>query len=262
MPALLTRATDNVFARVTRQVCIGCNNGELVVVSCDGGGGVYTLESTVQAHTGPLSFASSDYHDSRGTRAGPTGPGADGGSRTELVTVDVDGNLVLWSCLSGKDFVKKCTHTLSRADEEGSSVGSADRTMCCVSVCVRGPWIICGMATGEVMCLVGDENDATSLRPLWCVVAHSRYLSCMSMHPFQDVLATAAEEGTVCIWQLHVKNTGAADEDQDAARVVDVLHSSRWDDVMITGVSFSGNTCDRIAMVAYDERSMKVIKWE
>ena len=255
-----TCAASVVCADGSCQICVGCNSGELLVVSCAGAGG-FALESTLRAHASPLSTVSSDYHDSRGTRAGVAScsPSSPECGRAELATADVDGRLCLWSCPAGAGLVRRCTHTISRTDE--TSVGSdAKRALCCVSVCVRGPWIICGVATGEVMCLIADEEDPSrpSLRPLWCVIAHSRYLSCMDMHPFHDVLATAAEDGTVCIWQLHVpRERGRAGD----ARVLDVLHSSRWDNVMITGVSFSGDACDTVSLVGYDERAMKVIKW-
>ena len=102
-----------------------------------------------------------------------------------------------------------------------------------------------------------------SLRPYWCVVAHSRFLSCMDLHPIQNVLVTAAEDGTVCVWQLHIPDFSkeGSSFDINNHRVVDVLHSSIWENVMIVGVAFCGSICDKFAAIGYDEKHMRVCTW-
>lgn len=242
------------------KICIGCNNGDVVVVSCRGGGSSFSYESSFRAHdSAPITHMSSDYHCSRGTRCSTASSPTN--KRFELATVDIDGNLCLWTSLSARNFVRRCKHTIASFDESIVDMGKT-RGSSCVSLCVRGPWTICGMANGEVLCLINDGENAHALRLLWCVVAHSRYLSAMDIHPFHNVLVTAAEDGTVCVWQLHMPDDASVAGGHPERRFVDILHSSKWTNVMVVGVAFCGQRCDMFAMVGYDEKTMKVLKWE
>ena len=172
----------------------------------------------------------------------------------------MDGNLCLWTSLSARNFVRRCKHSIASFDEDGIGTDKT-RGNSCISVCIRGPWTMCGMANGEVLCVINDSENPKALRPLWCVVAHSRYLSSMDIHPFHDVLVTAAQDGTVCVWQLHVPGDNSDPGGHPEHRVVDVLHSSKWENVMVVGVAFCGSQCDKVAMVGYDEKTMKILKW-
>ena len=85
----------------------------------------------------------------------------------------------------------------------------------------------------------------------------------MDLHPIQNVLVTAAEDGTVCVWQLHIPDFSkeGSSFDINNHRVVDVLHSSIWENVMIVGVAFCGSICDKFAAIGYDEKHMRVCTW-
>ena len=129
------------------------------MISCERNLSSFALEKTLKEHESPLSDLASDYDSSRGTRCTMSVPGTPGATnnRCEMVSVDVDGQLCLWTALSGKKFGLKCKHFISSCEESlQNSYGSA----CCVCACVRGPWIMCGMANGEVICFIHDDNDS------------------------------------------------------------------------------------------------------
>lgn len=58
---------------------------------------------------------------------------------------------------------------------------------------------VCG--TLNVLCL-GDMQKNGQLR--YELVAHSRWLSAMDIHPSIDTIITAAEDCTVGVWQLPI----------------------------------------------------------
>lgn len=46
-------------------------------------------------------------------------------------------------------------------------------------------------------------------RLLWEVVAHSRWLSGMDIHPERDLVVTCSEDATLALWQLPIKGAQA-----------------------------------------------------
>lgn len=77
------------------------------------------------------------------------------------------------------------------------------------------------------------------------LVCHSRWLSAMDIHPSRDIIATAAQDSTLGVWQLPIAMSKAA-----CLLSVCSLHD------VLTGVSFCGKHGDDVAAVAYDTEAL------
>lgn len=106
----------------------------------------------------------------------------------------------------------------------------------CVSLAVRKGFVIAGGMDG---CVRIYNLKTGQLRHE--LVAHSRWLSAMDIHPSRDNIVTAAQDCTVGVWQLPIAGAKAACL-MSACSLHDVL----------TGVTFCGEENDDVAAVAYD----------
>lgn len=80
------------------------------------------------------------------------------------------------------------------------------------------------------------------------IVAHSRFLTSMDLHPERDELISVSEDCSLNVWELPFDNGTLTPE---------VLMSTLWPHAMITGAVFSQTATepvltDSIAAVAYD----------
>jgi WD40 repeat protein len=82
------------------------------------------------------------------------------------------------------------------------------------------------------------------------ITAHSRFLSSFMVHPDLPWLLTAARDGTAAVWSL------PADADGKVALVKSIL----WQNGMITGATFCGESRKSIALVSWDWDELRV--WE
>ena len=84
------------------------------------------------------------------------------------------------------------------------------------------------------------------------IVAHSRWLTAMDIHPTKDIVATVAEDGTIAVWSLPLR-PGSSDK---AA----CLLSANWMHAMPTGVAFCGPSDSDVAVVALDNEELRVYR--
>lgn len=87
------------------------------------------------------------------------------------------------------------------------------------------------------------------------IVAHSRWISALDLHPSRDVFATAAEDASVTVWALPAAGTaGAGGKGAAPAPLASAceLHCA------LTGVAFCGRGGDDVAAAAYDMEQMPV----
>ena len=91
-----------------------------------------------------------------------------------------------------------------------------------------------------------------SLELTFEIVAHSRFLSTVQMHPRQPWLLSAAQDSTIAVWRLP-RNT----EQQS----VGLLDSWVWQNHMVVGAAFvdSESGEQKVAATAYS--SDKIMTW-
>lgn len=85
-------------------------------------------------------------------------------------------------------------------------------------------------------------------RRLWMEVqAHSRLLSCLAVHPWRPMFATAAEDATVHVWEL-----------PEPGEQTQALLSGAWVDQLVTGLTFCGEGSDILLAAAYDCDDLRI----
>lgn len=159
------------------------------------------------------------------------GSGQEGGGddETAMVSSGEDGSVVVWEAASSSSYK-------ARGAIDGGSQP-------CTSIAVRKGLLICARLNGVV-----QMYDLASLTLRAELVAHSRLLTCMDIHPRKDIIVTASEDCTVHVWQLPL-----APSDKVA-----VLMSVCWLHAPMWGVAFCGPERDDIAAVGYDTDEIQV----
>ena len=84
------------------------------------------------------------------------------------------------------------------------------------------------------------------------IVAHSRWLTAMDIHPTKDIVATVAEDGTIAVWSLPLR-PGSSSSDKAACLL-------NWMHAMPTGVAFCGPSDSDVAVVALDNEELRVYR--
>jgi hypothetical protein len=110
------------------------------------------------------------------------------------------------------------------------------------------------------------------------IVAHSRWLSGMDIHPSRDIIATVAQDCTLAVWQLPIAMAKVR-----ACCACSIMHPSgglcTWQPPcppiwmqaaclmsvcslhdVLTGVAFCGEASDDVAAVAYDVEALLLWK--
>eukprot|EP00879_Flechtneria_rotunda_P025816 GHRR01027463.1.p1 GENE.GHRR01027463.1~~GHRR01027463.1.p1 ORF type:complete len:249 (+),score=58.24 GHRR01027463.1:1131-1877(+) len=200
------------------QLCAGCSNGDIQVFSV-GAGGLLKSVTCLKHHKCTITALGSSYQSRRGIWSDDLG--------CELVSCDDQGNICVWEATSADKY------TCLRIIEGGVP---------CSSLAVRKGFIIAGRTDGCVR--IYRLRDGTLHSE---IVAHSRWLSAMDLHPNRDVLATAAEDCTLAVWQLPIAGEKAAC----------LLSVCKFNEVL-TGVAFCGKDSDDVAVVAYDVDGLTV----
>eukprot|EP00877_Chromochloris_zofingiensis_P008531 jgi/Chrzof1/3931/Cz13g13240.t1 len=211
----------NVSADGDVQLCAGCSSGAIQVFSIAAGPSIKP-SATLQHHKTPIVALGSAYQSRRGAWSEDL--------TCELVSCDDQGTLAVWTADNASCY--SCSHTIPGTGVPGCSVA------------VRKGFILCGKTDGTVQ--VYGLKDG---RPRCEVVAHSRWLTAMDMHPSKDIFATVAEDCTLNVWTIPV-------EGQQVSNLFSVccLHAA------LTGVAFCGKSNDDIAAVAYDTDEISIWK--
>ena len=197
------------------QVVIGTSAGALLIVSVDGTR--FSHANTIvagEAHAEAVSSLASD-----------AVAAAAGDPRREVASCSVDGEVVVWSPRSYHHY-----EALWRLPNKSSP---------CASVGVRGAQLFLAHRDGR-LCVY----DTVSRELTHEIVAHSRLLSTMALHPTQPYVATAAHDTTLAVWRID--NANASCE-----------LSAKWPTGLLTGVTFVDETAT-VAVSAYDASELRV----
>ncbi|GBF91359.1 hypothetical protein Rsub_04099 [Raphidocelis subcapitata] len=182
-------------------------------------------------------------------RGGALCEGGEGGG--ELISADDGGRVVVWARRAaggggGGDYVAAAT----LEDGGAAAAGVGVRRGLVVVARVDGAVRIYGLRDGRLRCEI---------------VAHSRWLSALDLHPRRDAFATAAEDCTVSAWTLPIGDGagggggggGAGAAAAAAAGAVllappEPLLSAAAVNSVLTGVAWCGEGCDDLAAAVFD----------
>ena len=165
-----------------------------------------------------------------GAHASPvTALGADavaaaaGDARREVATVGGDGDVVVWAPRSASQY---------------EAYWRLPDTSPCAGVAVRGALLYVGRRDGRL-----GIYDTTSKSLVHDIVAHSRLLSSLTVHPRLPYVATTSEDTTVAVWRI-------------ADGAVSCALSAKWPTALLTGSAFLDD--GGVAVAAYDVAELRV----
>ncbi|GFR46250.1 hypothetical protein Agub_g7799 [Astrephomene gubernaculifera] len=219
-------AAINVAADGTPHVVFGSSSGSLFCLPLNEREGRFKgAPAALPAHhKSPITAIGSAYQSRQGKWTEDLG--------CNLVTCDEEGGIAVWEALSIGPGYK----LLTSIPPSGTPV---------VSVAVRRDIVVAARLDGAVQ-LYGLRDGKLRAD----MGSASRLLSSMAIHPTKDIIATAAEDGSLHVWALPIGGAKA-----------DLLLSVCWMHAVLTGVAFCGPTSDDVAVVAYDTDEVHVYKY-
>lgn len=193
-------------------LAVGSSSGHVFLL--EGSGFKFRHADTLKEHTDPITDLTSDM-DCRKTERGVTD--------RSLVSADETGKIIVWEAKSARQILPV------------AKLENPDRAPC-VGIKMRGDRLVAAYDSGIL------RFYQLSQQWKWMEVnAHSRFISSLTLHPTQDVLATAAEDSTLAVFTLPAPG-----------QKTNQLMSLSWPDAMITGIAFCGRNGSNVAAVAYD----------
>jgi len=202
-------------------ICFGASSGDVHVLQVDELGR-FQGPSTFHHHKAPITAMGSAYQSRHGRTAEDVSP--------LLLTADESGVVIVWKADSAESY--KVVRTLGSATVPATSI--AIRKDCAIVARLDGSVQVYGLKDGKLRAEIA---------------AHSRWLTCMDIHPLKDIIVTGGEDGMIAVWMLPVGGQKAA-----------VLLSTVWMHATVTGVAFCGPTFDDVAAVAFDTDELQLFK--
>ncbi|KAJ9517216.1 hypothetical protein QJQ45_009170 [Haematococcus lacustris] len=173
-------------------------------------------------HTAPITALSSAYASRQGRWTDDLG--------SSLVSADEIGSLTVWEAASASSY--KAVASLGEAKVPA------------VALAVRQEFVVAARLDG---CIQVFSLRSKVLRAE--LAAHSRFLTCMDIHPTKDIIVTGAEDGSISVMTLPI---GA----QKTSSLLSVL----WMHAPVAGVAFCGTHLDDVAAVAYDTDELQLYR--
>jgi len=201
-------------------LCVGSSSGRIYVFGLDEGGARMPHIATLVDQMGSSITALGSHLQSRGGRPSPEDPAM-------LLSGDDSGRVIMYSVPDTRSFTK---------------CGELSGRTICVGLAARGDLAVVGSIDGVVKVY---SLSALGLRAE--VVAHSRLMSALALHPTRDVVLSCGEDATVCAWTLPTPGN-------DAVRM---LLQAVWQNSLLTGACFAG---DNVVVVPYDHEEAAVYK--
>uniref|UniRef100_A0A7S3QZ72 WD repeat-containing protein 54 beta-propeller domain-containing protein n=1 Tax=Dunaliella tertiolecta TaxID=3047 RepID=A0A7S3QZ72_DUNTE len=205
-------------------LCFGSSSGTLYVSEVDQSGRIQE-PTPFFGHSSPITCMSTEYQSHHGRHIADKSPGSH-----LLASADEAGNISVWLAVSGDEY------------KVLSSIPSA--SIPATSLAIRHDCLIAARLNGIIQ-VYGLKDSKLRAE----IVAHSRWLTCMDIHPTKDIIVSGAEDGTINMWTLPIHNH----------KVTNLL-SVTWMHAAVTGVTFCGSTFDDLAAVAYDTDELRVYK--
>ncbi|KAL6744751.1 WD40-repeat-containing domain protein [Haematococcus lacustris] len=220
--ALFARgAAMNIACDGSANMCFGASNGCLYVLEFDESGRLRG-PTRFPHHTAPITALSSAYASRQGRWTDDLG--------SSLVSADESGSLTVWEAASASSY--KAVASLGEAKVPA------------VALAVRQEFVVAARLDG---CIQVFSLRSKVLRAE--LAAHSRFLTCMDIHPTKDIIVTGAEDGSISVMTLPI---GA----QKTSSLLSVL----WMHAPVAGVAFCGTHLDDVAAVAYDTDELQLYR--
>jgi len=212
-----------IAADGSSHVVFGASTGELYVVEADESGR-FRAPAVFSHHKAPITAVATAYQSRQGRWTEDMG--------CQVVVADESGAISVWVADSAASY---------RLAERQPAVAA---NVPAVSLAVRSDFIVAARLDGSVQVISLRDGK---LRAEFA--AHSRWLTCMDIHPTKDIVATGAEDGTICVWTLPI-----------GAQKTTALLSCVWMHAAVAGTAFCGPTFDDVAAVAYDTDELQLYK--
>ncbi|KAJ9517428.1 hypothetical protein QJQ45_016804 [Haematococcus lacustris] len=220
--ALFARgAAMNIACDGSANMCFGASNSCLYVLEFDESGRLRG-PARFPHHTAPITALSSAYASRQGRWTDDLG--------SSLVSADESGSLTVWEAASASSY--KAVASLGEAKVPA------------VALAVRHEFVVAARLDG---CIQVFSLRSKVLRAE--LAAHSRFLTCMDIHPTKDIIVTGAEDGSISVMTLPI---GA----QKTSSLLSVL----WMHAPVAGVAFCGTHLDDVAAVAYDTDELQLYR--
>ncbi|KAF6263935.1 WD40-repeat-containing domain protein [Scenedesmus sp. NREL 46B-D3] len=203
-------------------LCAGCSSGTIQVFSVAAGPVIRPTATLSRHHSNPITCLGSSYQSRRGVWAEDLG--------SELVSCDDQGRVCVWQV---------------RDEQTVQCVGAVEAGQPCCSLAVRRGFVVAARVDGCVQ-LYGLKDRCLRSE----LVAASRWLSAMDIHPVKDLVVTASEDCTLGVWALPMWG-------QQASCLLSVCKYNE----RLTGAAFCGQGADSVAAIAYDVEALNVWKF-